>query len=175
MASNLHGPGEPRPSADPYAFTYSESEPSEDSVLENVNLLVKYYRGGALKHGGRLKKYSTLGLLFSVAVTVLSGIKEIQSAYPWIITIAGGLATIFTGLLALTKAQEYYMLSASQHAKVYAEKLLYLGGGGDYANEQTPEAKRRLLVERVQAIYLAGSQRWEGVNRPKPPKPSQAL
>ncbi|MFL6447371.1 MAG: hypothetical protein ACJ746_06730 [Bryobacteraceae bacterium] len=125
-------------SSDGYSFTYSDAALSENSVFENVNKLVEYYRNGARKHGGRLKRYSRLRLLCSVAVTVISGIKEIQAFCPWLITVAGGLTTIFTGLLTVSKAQEYYMLSSSQHAKVYAEKLLYLGGGDEYANEPSP-------------------------------------
>ena len=146
---------------DPYLFTYSDGD-----VLSNVDGLIKYYRGGSRKHGKRLSLYTRLGLLFSVGVTVISGVSRIAASYPWIITIAGGLATLFAGLLSCTKAHEYYLHSGSQHAKVYAEKLLYLGAGGPYSKETTADGKLRVLAERVQDIYAGGARQWEGMNRP---------
>jgi hypothetical protein len=100
---------------------------------------------------------------------VISGISAVKDGWSWVITIVAGLSTFFTGMLTVSKAQEYYLNAGSQHGKVDAEKVLFLGGGGPYATATSPEAKIQLLAERVQAIYNQGQGDWEGVNRPKGP------
>lgn len=149
----------------------SEQDPAKSAgqsqdVLSYVDSMIAYYRGGAKKYGTQLWVLRTASLLFSIAVTVLSGIALITNRMPWLVTVVGGLATLFTGILTATKVQEYYLTAGSQHAKVYSEKLLFLGGGGPYAKEAASEGKLRLLAERVQEIYAGGAREWEHANRP---------
>ena len=133
-------------------------------VVSYVDGLIKYYGSRATKYGRALWTYKVLALTSSVGVTVLSGIQAVSGNYPWLITIVAGSATLFNGMLAATKAQEFYLQAATQHAKVSSEKILFLGGAGAYASETSREGRLKVLAERVQTINLHGIQEVRELN-----------
>jgi hypothetical protein len=150
---------QPRPAED--------NPPTPQDVLKFTDDLIQFYAGGVSKYGGRLFSLKVLGIASSVLVTVLSGISFVSKNYAWMVTIVAGLSTFLTTLLTTTKAHEYYVLSGGQQGKLKAEKLLYLGSGGPYAQETTDQGRLRLLSERVSQIYADGRKSWEQINRPE--------
>lgn len=135
------------------------------SVLQFTDELIDFYEKGQTKYGGRLFRFRVFSIGASVLVTVLSGITAISGHIPWLVTIVAGASTFINTFLVTTKANEYYILSGSQRGKLKGEKLLFLGGGGEYAKETSPEGRLRLLSERVRAIYAEGREGWERINR----------
>ena len=75
--------------------------------------------------GKRLRLYRALVLLFSVTVTVLSGIPEVKNLMPWSITVAAGLSTFFAGLLTISKTEESYANYMYAGGQFRRELLLY--------------------------------------------------
>src|ERR1039457_276093 len=80
----------------------------ENRALQYCDDKIEYYGRRAKRYGLRLWYFCVFGLLFSVAVTVLSGIAFVQHNAAWMTTIAGGLSTFFASILAATKTQEYH-------------------------------------------------------------------
>lgn len=133
-------------------------------TLEWCDNKITYYSNRASRYGRWLWIFKVFGLLFSVCVTVLSGLDEIKRSWAWTVTVSGGLATFFTGMLTTTKTQEYYMQAGLLRGRIARERFLFQSQGGPYSKIEEEE-RLSLFSERLSQIDAGGEEEWLNLNR----------
>jgi hypothetical protein len=118
-------------------------EEREKLALEFAQKSIDWNYKNAQWAGQLFRSGQIAALIFSVLVTVLSGISAVRDKIGWLVTVVAGLGTIANGVLTLTRVQERQRLTMLAGADLVKERFMYLEGVGPYAE---PDREKRLGI-----------------------------
>ena len=138
-----------------------EEEVFEKYLKERYECQVKWYDNRALQHKWYSQGFQWAAIIISALVPVLVTLNPTQR---WITITLSTVLAIATAALKTFKFEENWISYRTVVETLKKEKCYYDAGATEYA---VAEDKKRLFVERVEALISSENTLWMAIRRKK--------
>jgi hypothetical protein len=153
------------------SYSPTDKQNYEDDRLEKQR---QRYSKKARQNKLRYRFYQIIIMIISANIPIINLIDLVDLQTRIVSSILGTTILIITGITQLEKYQEYWIIYRTSAELLKKEKYFFENDAGDYANLPDENAKRKLLVERVESLISSETNKYFTIHQPQKPPTSQS-
>ncbi len=138
----------------------------EDDRLEEQ---LKWHSKKSRDNKLRYRFYQIIIMLISATIPLVNLTNNLDLQTRIISALLGAAILIITGITQLEKYQENWIVYRTTAELLKKEKYFYKNGAAEYANLDD-NAKRKLLVERIESLISSETNKYFTIHQPQKPQ-----